>query len=170
MERRFGGCHPGSQVFDILVSYKYFHLAAGPFALSTYCISSYHQLCRSLEQARLRASTILYKPIPLQSTYCHYLENMDASNIKEKVKDINDGSREPQSSHPAGQQGGPNEDTPDLETGEKQIERVGWDGDEDPQNPMNWPSKWRIGHVLMASSITLLTYVTAPLLDIVAGN
>lgn len=58
---------------------------------------------------------------------------------------------------------------PDLETGQKEgpiadndfLERVGWDGDDDPQNPMNWSTGWRMGHVFIASSITLLTYVSS---------
>ena len=33
---------------------------------------------------------------------------------------------------------------------------VGWDGPNDPQNPMNFSSRMRFGHVIMVSVITLI--------------
>jgi hypothetical protein len=33
---------------------------------------------------------------------------------------------------------------------------VNWDGPDDPENPMNWPQRKRMGHVVMVSFITLV--------------
>ncbi|KAI9732210.1 MAG: hypothetical protein M1834_004307 [Cirrosporium novae-zelandiae] len=38
---------------------------------------------------------------------------------------------------------------------------VGWDGDDDPENPMNWSASSRYGHVLLISAITMLTSLNA---------
>ena len=34
---------------------------------------------------------------------------------------------------------------------------VWWDGDDDPQNPMNWTQKKKYGHVAIISAITFVT-------------
>ena len=41
-------------------------------------------------------------------------------------------------------------DDPDLVT---------WDGDNDPQNPMNWPEKKKWSNLGILSLLTLITYV-----------
>ena len=34
---------------------------------------------------------------------------------------------------------------------------VGWDGPNDPQNPMNWPGRWKWSSIAVISAITFLT-------------
>lgn len=36
---------------------------------------------------------------------------------------------------------------------------VSWDGPNDPENPMNWPSKLKWGNIAVVSAITFITYV-----------
>jgi hypothetical protein len=36
---------------------------------------------------------------------------------------------------------------------------IGWDGDDDPENPMNWPESKKWGMVVVLSVITFLTSV-----------
>lgn len=38
---------------------------------------------------------------------------------------------------------------------------VGWDGDEDPANPLNWSPAQRWAHVAIVSLLTFLMYVDA---------
>jgi hypothetical protein len=35
---------------------------------------------------------------------------------------------------------------------------VGWDGPNDPTNPMNWATSIRVGHVVVVSAMTLIVY------------
>lgn len=39
---------------------------------------------------------------------------------------------------------------------------VDWDGPNDPDNPLNWSTKKKWGHIAVLASITFLTYVSVP--------
>ena len=38
---------------------------------------------------------------------------------------------------------------------------VGWDGHDDPNNPLNWPAKRKWSNIVALSIMTILTYATA---------
>jgi hypothetical protein len=39
---------------------------------------------------------------------------------------------------------------------------VDWDGDDDPANPLNWPSRKKGLNILLLSCLTFVTYVEPP--------
>ncbi len=47
---------------------------------------------------------------------------------------------------------------------------VGWDGPDDPKNPLNWPASIRYGHVVLVSAITLAVYVYLTYIDFPSRN
>ncbi|KAI9752406.1 MAG: Meiotic Sister-Chromatid recombination aldehyde dehydrogenase [Chaenotheca gracillima] len=47
--------------------------------------------------------------------------------------------------------------TPIVELSESDPNVVGWDGEDDPKNPLNWPFRIRWGHIAIISAITFVT-------------
>ena len=51
------------------------------------------------------------------------------------------------------------EETTSLLDGDNHIRIVDWDGDDDPQNPLNWPERQKWAHVSVMALLTFLVYV-----------
>jgi hypothetical protein len=41
---------------------------------------------------------------------------------------------------------------------EQSVELVDWEGEDDPENPQNWPTLWKWGNIGLISMITIITY------------
>jgi hypothetical protein len=47
----------------------------------------------------------------------------------------------------------------ELPQGVADDNTVDWDGPDDPENPLNWPTHKNFGHVILVSVLSLITWV-----------
>jgi hypothetical protein len=48
-------------------------------------------------------------------------------------------------------------DKVNMNSDPNRVELVDWDGEDDPENPQNWPTLWKWGNIGLISMITIIT-------------
>ncbi|KAL2015071.1 hypothetical protein VTK56DRAFT_6406 [Thermocarpiscus australiensis] len=51
-----------------------------------------------------------------------------------------------------------------MDSDSNRVELVDWDGEDDPENPQNWPTRWKWGNIGLISMITVITPLASSML------